>query len=82
MDDLNQSTNRLRRKFDPTSNYLETKGTNRASHGQRSSRQPSDDEGQLRDPGGMDCFAGKAENERRAELRLFEAHKLYRMITP
>ena len=25
MDDLNQSTNRLRRKFDPTSNYLETK---------------------------------------------------------
>jgi hypothetical protein len=25
MDDLNRSTNRLRRKFDPTSNYLETK---------------------------------------------------------
>ena len=25
MDDLNQSTNRLRRKFNPTSNYLETK---------------------------------------------------------
>ena len=25
MDDLNQSTNRLRRKFGPTSNYLETK---------------------------------------------------------
>ena len=25
MDDLNQSTNRLRRKFDSTSNYLETK---------------------------------------------------------
>ena len=25
MDDLNQSTNRLRRKFDPTPNYLETK---------------------------------------------------------
>lgn len=25
MDDLNQSTNRLRRKFDPTSKYLETK---------------------------------------------------------
>ena len=25
MDDLNQSTNRLRRKFDPTSNYIETK---------------------------------------------------------
>jgi hypothetical protein len=25
MDDLNHSTNRLRRKFDPTSNYLETK---------------------------------------------------------
>jgi hypothetical protein len=24
MDDLNRSTNRLRRKFDPTSNYLET----------------------------------------------------------
>ena len=26
MDDLNRSTNRLRRKVDPTSNYLETKG--------------------------------------------------------
>jgi hypothetical protein len=25
MDDLNRTTNRLRRKFDPTSNYLETK---------------------------------------------------------
>src|SRR6476619_5580147 len=25
MDDLNRSTNRLRRKFDPTANYLETK---------------------------------------------------------
>jgi len=25
MDDLDRSTNRLRRKFDPTSNYLETK---------------------------------------------------------
>ena len=25
MDDLNRSTNRLRRKFDPTSDYLETK---------------------------------------------------------
>ena len=25
MDDLNQSTNRLRRKFDSTANYLETK---------------------------------------------------------
>jgi len=25
MDDLNQSANRLRRKFNPTSNYLETK---------------------------------------------------------
>ena len=25
MDDLNRSTNRLRRKFDETSNYLETK---------------------------------------------------------
>jgi hypothetical protein len=25
MDDLNHTTNRLRRKFDPTSNYLETK---------------------------------------------------------
>jgi hypothetical protein len=25
LDDLNRSTNRLRRKFDPTSNYLETK---------------------------------------------------------
>jgi len=25
MDDLNRSTNRLRRKFDPTSNYLETR---------------------------------------------------------
>src|SRR6516164_11651326 len=25
MDDLNQSTNRLRRKFDPTPNYIETK---------------------------------------------------------
>ena len=25
MDDLNRATNRLRRKFDPTSNYLETK---------------------------------------------------------
>src|SRR5215471_17114319 len=25
MDDLNRSTNRLRRKFDPTPNYLETK---------------------------------------------------------
>ena len=25
MDDLNRSTNRLRRKFDPTSNYFETK---------------------------------------------------------
>jgi len=25
MDDLNRSTNRIRRKFDPTSNYLETK---------------------------------------------------------
>jgi len=25
IDDLNRSTNRLRRKFDPTSNYLETK---------------------------------------------------------
>jgi hypothetical protein len=25
MDDLNRSTNRLRRKFDPASNYLETK---------------------------------------------------------
>jgi hypothetical protein len=24
-DDLNRTTNRLRRKFDPTSNYLETK---------------------------------------------------------
>src|SRR4029453_13580196 len=26
MDDLNRTTNRLRRKFDPTANYLETKG--------------------------------------------------------
>jgi hypothetical protein len=25
MDDLNRTTNRLRRKFDPTANYLETK---------------------------------------------------------
>ena len=25
MDDLNRSTNRLRRKFDPTSNYMETR---------------------------------------------------------
>ncbi len=48
MDDLNRTTNRLRRQVRPDVQLSRNKSTNGASHGQRAPCQSGDDQGELR----------------------------------